>query len=585
MRTRAQLPVLTMVAAISMVLYACGGGGGSAPVPDMPQSTTMVVQGVPSNHGLSPMDSFTVQPGATVERGNVDVSCPAGGPACVMTVAADGSVQYERTGGTPSVMTASAFLTLPPAHGLSQGSLTVQPGATVERGNVEISCSAGGPACVMTVAEDGTAEYQRTGGMPSVMTVLDSGQQPMAVRLVYGTSNRDSFVHFFAPTRQSELIPTRAEVDRYLRTFDASGQPRRFGSPPVVRFATGTALERREAALRGIHALNAYLPYDRHITVGSDMDGSDVLHGEDVPDGVIFVDLNTPGNVLDRIAGRGHIAGYASNDYSAAVLRAAAIRIGGESISPNAANLYHVFAHELLHAVGFNAHPSIVDFPNSRIRDYDSPEGAQCLLDQTCLPTTNYGLPMIDGEALQALYTDYGSWDSTVTRFEGVFENEIAVRSQNCHLDNPCTEAGEKAGFGVDWRNGLARPWVTGHTSNEHMLVSNSTLAGTVSWTGALVGFTPDKQAVSGDAGLEVNLADLNGSAAFDNLQYRDTGHVWNDGDLAYSVIVNGNYFRSTSGDAGALFGRFVDHTDDFQRGAVGTLERDDLTAAFGVSW
>ena len=199
MGTRPQLSVLTMVAAVSMVLLACGGGGGLAPVTEMPQSTTIVAQGAPSNHGLSPMDPFTVQPGATVERGNVEVSCPAGGPACVLTVAADGSVQYERTGG-----------------------------------------------------------------MPSVMASLDPGPQQTAVRLVYGTSNRDSFVNFFAPTRQPELIPTRAEVDRYLRTFDASGQPRRFSSPPVVRFAAGTAPERRETALRGIHAPNAYLPYDRH---------------------------------------------------------------------------------------------------------------------------------------------------------------------------------------------------------------------------------------------------------------------------------------------------------------------------------
>ena len=158
MRKRAQLTVLAMVAALPTALYGCGGGGGLAPVTDIPESTTMVVQGVPSNHGLSPMDSFTVQPGATVERGNVEVSCPAGGPACVMTVAADGSVQYERTGGMPSVMAASASLTLPPAHGLSQGSITVQPGATVERGNVEVSCPAGGPACVMTVAADGSVQ-------------------------------------------------------------------------------------------------------------------------------------------------------------------------------------------------------------------------------------------------------------------------------------------------------------------------------------------------------------------------------------------------------------------------------------------
>ena len=43
-------------------------------------------------------------PGASDERGNVEVSCPAGGPACVVSVADDGSVRYESTGGMPSVM-------------------------------------------------------------------------------------------------------------------------------------------------------------------------------------------------------------------------------------------------------------------------------------------------------------------------------------------------------------------------------------------------------------------------------------------------------------------------------------------------
>ena len=31
------------------------------------------------------------------------ISCPAGGPDCVLRVAADGSLGYERTGGLPSV--------------------------------------------------------------------------------------------------------------------------------------------------------------------------------------------------------------------------------------------------------------------------------------------------------------------------------------------------------------------------------------------------------------------------------------------------------------------------------------------------
>ena len=417
---------------------------------------------------------------------------------------------------------------------------------------------------------------------------------PNPIRLAIGATDRDSFVHFHAATRVPQPIPTQADVDEYLRTFDPGGQPRRFASPPVVRFAGGTAPERRITIRRGIHALNAFLPYNRHITVGPDMDGRGVLKGSDVPEGVIFVDAGAPRHVLNRQFGRDDIAGYASNAYASGALRSSAILIG-DFIGPDAGFLYSIFTHELLHAVGFDAHPDITRFPNSRIRGYHGPEETRCPDDRTCFTLPDYGLPMIDGDALQTLYADFDGWDATVTRLEGVFDQEIAVRSPGiCHADGTGTvdpsrcsvPAGEAAAFGVDWRNGLARPWVTGYTGRggRHSLANNPALSGTVSWAGALVGFTPSREAVSGDATLRVNMSSLDGSAGFGNLRYRGSGRIWNDGELNYSVAVQGNRFHRTSGDDGDLFGRFVDDGDDFQRGAVGTLERPDLTAAFGAS-
>ena len=58
---------------------------------------------LPSGHGLNP-GGITVAPGTTEEHGNVVVSCPPGGAACVMRVAADGAVEYARTGGVPALM-------------------------------------------------------------------------------------------------------------------------------------------------------------------------------------------------------------------------------------------------------------------------------------------------------------------------------------------------------------------------------------------------------------------------------------------------------------------------------------------------
>ena len=173
------------------VRYESTGG-----VPSV-MSAEMGLAAVPANHGLVPMDRFTVAPGASDERGNVEVSCPAGGPACVVSVADDGSVRYESTGGMPSVMSAEMGLAAVPAnHGLvPMDRFTVAPGASDERGNVEVSCPAGGPACVVSVADDGSVRYESTGGMPSVMSqVLTSERIESILNTRAANSNSGVFV-------------------------------------------------------------------------------------------------------------------------------------------------------------------------------------------------------------------------------------------------------------------------------------------------------------------------------------------------------------------------------------------------------
>ena len=178
LKTATVLPLIAMLA-----LAGCGGGGGgsTAGSPQTPGGGTpstmpafAALAGVASNHGLSAMDMFTVPAGVTAEHGNVEFSCPAGGPDCMVRVASDGSVEYERTGGIPSTM--SAFATLAGVasnHGLSAMDMfTVPAGVTAEHGNVEFSCPAGGPDCMVRVASDGSVEYERTGGIPSTMSAF-----------------------------------------------------------------------------------------------------------------------------------------------------------------------------------------------------------------------------------------------------------------------------------------------------------------------------------------------------------------------------------------------------------------------------
>ena len=66
----------------------------------------------------------------------------------------------------------SEALALPSNHGLAAGSVTVQSGASDEHGDVVVSCPAGGSACVVNVAANGSATYDRTGGMPTVSPVV-----------------------------------------------------------------------------------------------------------------------------------------------------------------------------------------------------------------------------------------------------------------------------------------------------------------------------------------------------------------------------------------------------------------------------
>ena len=101
----------------------------------------------------------------------------------------------------------------------------------------------------------------------------------------------------------------------------------------------------------------------------------------------------------------------------------------------------------------------------------------------------------VDREALRALYgadpTDFGPWAST---------------SLHIHGNAP------HAGFGVAFRNGYAEPWAYGFLTG-YGLETNPELSGWVTWNGDLVGFTPDVEAVMGDAAIRVNIEPLAKSA------------------------------------------------------------------------
>ena len=99
-------------ATIVLALAGCGGGSneqmmpgsGKAALLPVPMVPALPVPMAPANHGIASGSEITVQAGASEEHGNVVVSCPAGGAACDLTFADDGTINYQTAGGEPAVV-------------------------------------------------------------------------------------------------------------------------------------------------------------------------------------------------------------------------------------------------------------------------------------------------------------------------------------------------------------------------------------------------------------------------------------------------------------------------------------------------
>jgi len=208
------LPVIPFVLCVA-ILSACGGGGAG------PKDESPVPFELLDGHGLAPGE-ITVEAGASEEHGNVVVSCPAGGESCVLSVADDGSASYQRTGGIPSLVPALEAQALPLGHALDPGEITVEAGASEEHGNVVVSCPAGGESCVLTVADDGSASYQRTGGIPSLMPA------PVSLRL---------------PAGQGRMVTALNDLPARVRTNIASRVAAAAGNDVVSSTAVTTAIQ------------------------------------------------------------------------------------------------------------------------------------------------------------------------------------------------------------------------------------------------------------------------------------------------------------------------------------------------------
>lgn len=350
----------------------------------------------------------------------------------------------------------------------------------------------------------------------------------------------------------------------------------RFASPPTVRLTTGMTERERAIALYGAALVNRALPYGQHLRIGPDapsviaQDGGD-LAGK-VPDGEVFIEFHRAeafGRASPAVAHQDVEIEYDQRQgrWEKKRLRASQVEMDAEYFDSQPDHVaVSVLVHELLHAIGLQGH-----VPGQRFSDSNM-YNAWFRLDGS--------LPAIDVAAVQVLYTRLG---------EKTEPEELSATSFGSWSWETVHLAGELDGttFGVRYSNGISAPWTAG-AEPSCALADNPRLSGTATWRGGLLGLTPALAPVGGNAELSVDLATMNGNADFTELQSWSagsapgalgSGETWNTGSLRYTITVGGNYLRSIGGDDGTVNGQFYgpDH-----EGVAGSLEREDLTAAFG---
>ena len=351
----------------------------------------------------------------------------------------------------------------------------------------------------------------------------------------------------------------RSAVANHL-AVTSRGTITRFASAPTLRVIGPSTARERELVAKVVEAVNLSLPLAYRIQVEAPLSGlslRDAVNsrgfytrsGRERPntihieflDCAAYVNCGGASGTTWTIEKTGH-----RNDHAYVQIARGTTAYNIEVLAQS------LVAHELLHALGMGAHVSTID---SVMHPNYIPSGLSSILHP------------LDREALQAMYgrldpgdgpNDFGPWDSIAVHLAG---------------------NGPHANFGVALRNGYSEPWAHGRTPST-TLAGNRALSGTVTWEGALLGFS-GRRPVDGDAAIGVQLGTMTGTAAFTDLEYREGGTTWGDGDLGYLIAVTGNTFHRTGGDAGVLNGIFTGRQHE---GAAGTLERPDLTAAFGAS-
>ena len=325
-----RLPTFAMAALALLGLSGCGGMVAEMSDPLLP---------VPVNHGLG-AGEITIRPGSAVEHGNVQVSCPSGGRACLVFVSEDGTVSYRKTGGVPVVKLVLALLPgVRSNHAIPiRSRISVNPGDSEVHGKVVVSCPAVGASCIVEIGEDGAVHYRKMGGVPGFSLARPERLPELPLlgplqAVHHPVIDLDGTLHVgpdvAPPAHALELAGVHdgvkvssgrvrdgvgaAQVLAYLNQVMGIGEYKdtvgleTFSSPPTVRVAEGTSERFTDYAVRAVQLINAAVPLENRIRFSGES-APPLATIDAVPDGEIHIDFapwaewNAPGKPPRDIA-------------------------------------------------------------------------------------------------------------------------------------------------------------------------------------------------------------------------------------------------------------------------------------------
>ena len=277
----------------------------------------------------------------------------------------------------------------------------------------------------------------------------------------------------------------------------------RFGpAPPTVRVAEGTAAELTDETIRVVQTINAALPDDWQLAIGAEPAPAGA---SGPPDGEIVVEFARQEDwtasdmppVEEQIGLAVPRFGIVPTGDPAAPwsIRIVAGRVLVDPVRTGGTMRSGVIAHEIIHLLG-RSHVDPVRFPGTIMAAGGGGE-----------EVSPHVLRPLDREALLAVYgrLGLGTTPSSIAEELGPWSDT------SVHVHGALGIPGGDVEFGAALRNGAAEPWAFGpapHANPE----DNAELAGSVTWSGRLIGLTPHAEAVAGAAALTVELPTLTGT-------------------------------------------------------------------------